>query len=139
MLKHEFKVWPGLFNPMMQKDGCRMFEAHADHSQFEQYDQVVFREWVPKDHLYPGQPGYFTGETREVHGIIRHIHRGGKRGMLPGYCMIEFWTEDEYFSLGIESRKNAIAFLKWFLRNPQTGITADAIYDKYLLTLKNEQ
>lgn len=85
MLIHELKTWPSFFNVV--KTGLKNFEVRKDDRPFSIGDELLLREFVPKDYYEDQtQDEYYTGNI--CHRKIIYILYGDQFGIEKGFVVL---------------------------------------------------
>lgn len=53
MKKHELKIWPEFFDPIML--GKKNFEVRKNDRGFKEGDHLILKEWLPSEQKYTGR------------------------------------------------------------------------------------
>lgn len=83
---HELKCLTSYF--LRLKDGSKKFEIRENDRNFKIGDQLILKEFIPKDYWDPEEPkeDEYTGEI--LHREITYVLSGDVPGLLNGYAIL---------------------------------------------------
>jgi len=79
---HELKISPFYFNDV--KSNIKTFEVRKNDRPFKLEDEILFKEFVPRDYYDPGEEEFYTGNI--CHRKITYILKG--TGNLDQYIFL---------------------------------------------------
>lgn len=82
---HELKCEPEYFRSVL--DGLKNFEIRKDDRDFRQGDELLLKEFIPKDYWDPCDPKQDEYSGRILHRRIVYLIRNFE-GLTPGYVIL---------------------------------------------------